>query len=727
MNDPSASTASPPSGSSSSGSMNILPVDVLVLEGCIDDVLSSLTDKGLRCKLLESGMKLRDVVQPVVSDFSKLFESISEGAKIISDKKSSSSKLSSEAQSVALDTVKQLGNVHWAAIGLLAIAFVLERFDKISTNDRDCLDLLKLMLDLAKFLMQLKDMNADSHKELSEKMNEALHLIVSGAILCRSFIAYKKLLKFFCTTKIRDELVYIRRKVDSIIGQLSLQMQVKVASFYMSQPQPQPQPQPHPNGAGGLAFEQSTTTNEIFQCEIEDAVQTETRAEESSIEMCTANTNVVSRVNQWKIEEAVSCESSNWVDRPQKSKRLLPTFFRLPKYLKKFRERRSRSERKQNPARKVVLGISLDKTQLSSFGIEHDSGGLPIHFTLKELKKATNEFRHELKVFNSWCNLFKGTLSSGRQVVVRTFPSQQATSSEQTLIRTTMKELVCLANLRHKNIVKLVGYCNLEKEEPMLVYDDLLNGRLSDFLFGDTTKGKKKEDSKQGKFLDWSDRLKIILGVISALVYLHEGADEHVCCVHRNINPRSILLDDNFNAKLSGFDLAEFLAFDDSGFSEPVAGTFGYIAPECISQNHLSSKADIYSFGILVLEIVSGRSVVYSTYNYDEDHVNLPDRAWRLYKEDNLADLIHPQLLEGKGYTSSSIIRSIKVALWCVVVDPYLRPTTSRVSAMLSTEEEIPPLPEDSMPVEQHFLKNRNTDEGYQSDIPMEEIEDLPR
>ncbi|XP_059065140.1 uncharacterized protein LOC131857093 isoform X1 [Cryptomeria japonica] len=199
MIDPSTSTASPPSGStgscSSSGSTNILPVDVLALEGCIDEVLSSLTDKGLRCKLLESGMKLRDIVQPVASDFSKLFESISEGAKIISDQKSSSSKLSSEAQSVALDTVKQLGNVHWAAIGLLAIANVLERFDKISTNDRDCLDLLKLMLDLAKFLKQLKDMNADSHKELSEKMNEALHLIVSGAILYRSFIAYKKMLK----------------------------------------------------------------------------------------------------------------------------------------------------------------------------------------------------------------------------------------------------------------------------------------------------------------------------------------------------------------------------------------------------------------------------------------------------------------------------------------------------------------------------------------------------
>ncbi|GLJ34932.1 hypothetical protein SUGI_0702990 [Cryptomeria japonica] len=148
MIDPSTSTASPPSGStgscSSSGSTNILPVDVLALEGCIDEVLSSLTDKGLRRRKDDFGL------------------------------------------------VKQLGNVHWAVIGLLAIANVLERFDKISTNDEDCFDLLKLMLDLAKFLKQLKDMNADFHKELSEKTDEVLHLIFRGAVLCRSFIAYKK-------------------------------------------------------------------------------------------------------------------------------------------------------------------------------------------------------------------------------------------------------------------------------------------------------------------------------------------------------------------------------------------------------------------------------------------------------------------------------------------------------------------------------------------------------
>ncbi|GLJ34914.1 hypothetical protein SUGI_0702720 [Cryptomeria japonica] len=713
MNDPSLSTALPPihsTASCSSSSPKTLPsLDVLVLEGCIDDVLSALTDKGLSCRLLESGIKLRDIVQPVASDFSKLFGSVSEGTQIISGQKSSSSKLSSQAHSVALEAVKELGNIHWAAIGLLAIANVLERFDKISANDRDCLDLLKVMLDLAKFLKQLKDMNADSQKEISEKMNEALHLIVSGAILCRSFIACKKFLKFLFTTKIRDEILYIRRKMDSMIGQLSLQIQVKVAYFYISQQQPH------------SASAEHSRANMQMTGEMERAAQTEICAADSRIEMCAADSKVVSRVNEWEIGEAVPYKLSNLVDRPQKSKRLLPSFLRLFTCLQNLRQHRSSAQRNQKPGKRRVLGISMDKRQLSSFSVEHESGGLPIHFTLKQLVKATNGFLHRLESYNTCFNLYKGTLSSGRQILVKTFPSQLASSTERTHTEIMLNELLCMVNLRHKNIVKLVGFCDIRKEEPMLLYDYPPNGRLSDFFF---------EDSNQSKILDWPKRLKIMLGVISALVYLHEGADEQMYCVHRDINLCNILLDDNFNAKVSEFSLAKILANDDLSFdgrSSGLVGTAGDIAQECFAYNHLSYKSDIYSFGVLMLEVISGRRKIDPTCN---DNIYLDQRAWSLYKEDRLDELIDPKLLNGEGCELSSIIRNIKIALWCVIRDPSLRPTTSRVLAMISTEEEIPRLPDDGTLMEPHSLEHNNassvrSDEGRQSEVVIEEIEEL--
>ncbi|XP_059064406.1 cysteine-rich receptor-like protein kinase 34 [Cryptomeria japonica] len=218
------------------------------------------------------------------------------------------------------------------------------------------------------------------------------------------------------------------------------------------------------------------------------------------------------------------------------------------------------------------------------------------------------------------------------------------------------------------------------------------------------------------------------MGVISALVYLHEGTDEHVYSVHGDIKLENILLDANFNAKVSDFSFAKFSAFDDSSFGNVNSlfificcgsDTHGHVAPEYISSKHLSYKVDIYSFGILVLRLVSGKRTPDLT--DDDDDRNFVTRSWRLYKEDRLDELIHPELLDCEGFELSSIIRSIKIALWCVLRDPFLRTTTSRVSRMLSTEEEIPQLPDDSISMEPHRLEQK----GRQSEVEIEEIEEV--
>ncbi|KAH9289544.1 hypothetical protein KI387_033661, partial [Taxus chinensis] len=139
-------------------------------------------------------------------------------------------KLSTEAQTVVLDVLRGVGNAHWAAVGLLVIANVLDRFDKISANDRKCIDLLRAMLNLGKYMKQLKDNQFDLHGEILEKMAEGVQLIVSGAILCHSFIGSNKISKFLLTTKIREELVYVRGRVDDMKSDLVLQMQVLMMS-----------------------------------------------------------------------------------------------------------------------------------------------------------------------------------------------------------------------------------------------------------------------------------------------------------------------------------------------------------------------------------------------------------------------------------------------------------------------------------------------------------------
>ncbi|KAH9326508.1 hypothetical protein KI387_006686, partial [Taxus chinensis] len=300
--------------------------------------------------------------------------------------KSSSSKLSREAQSAAFDAVKVVGNVHWAAAGLLAIANVLERFEMISANDRDCMDLLKAMLDLAKFLKQLKDMNADVHKQISEKMMEALHLIVSGSI-------------------IRDELVYIRRKVDSIIGQLSLQLQVKIASFYMSQ-------QPQCTVAGDM----------------QNPCETEIHAAESENDLSMQELESTKHT----IEYALSKQETSVDKSPHM---LLRTFLRFRRYLQKIRHSGFQGREKVS---KVLFidtgtssGIELHNSQLLSFNGRPDyfktlpmsfNGSadafktLPMQFTVEELERATENFRLSVPT-DRYSDCCKGTLPSGEQVM----------------------------------------------------------------------------------------------------------------------------------------------------------------------------------------------------------------------------------------------------------------------------------------------------------------------
>ncbi|KAH9289553.1 hypothetical protein KI387_033670 [Taxus chinensis] len=221
-----------------------------------------------------------------------------------------------------------------------------------------------------------------------------------------------------------------------------------------------------------------------------------------------------------------------------------------------------------------VLGAKLNENPISF-------AQLSIKFTMKEMIVATNRFQHKLGE-GGFGYVYKGTLPNGKEVVIK--KSRNETSG-------LLNELVTIGGLHHRNILKLLGYCIRDQE---LMLDPVL---------------------------DWGSRFKIILGVISALTYLHKGGDK--CIVHRDIKPTNILLDENFNAKISDFGLARQVQQKDvdipalhngnigeemsDGYKTTVAGTLGYIAPEYLEGGHMTKKGDIYSFGVLVLEMISGR------------------------------------------------------------------------------------------------------------------------
>ncbi|KAL5660019.1 hypothetical protein ACJX0J_027144, partial [Zea mays] len=212
-------------------------------------------------------------------------------------------------------------------------------------------------------------------------------------------------------------------------------------------------------------------------------------------------------------------------------------------------------------------------------------------FDLPALRAATNNFAESNKLGEGGFGaVYKGILSEGQQVAVK----RLSLGSTQGL--TELKtELVLVARLQHKNLVRLIGVC-LEEDEKLLVYEYMPNRSLDTILF----------DSQKSKELDWWKRLEIVSGVARGLQYLHEESQLKI--VHRDLKPSNVLLDSAYTPKISDFGLAKLFHMDQSqGATSHIAGTYGYMAPEYAMHGQYSVKSDVFSFGVLILEMVTGR------------------------------------------------------------------------------------------------------------------------
>ncbi|XXG55421.1 hypothetical protein AAC387_Pa03g3091 [Persea americana] len=285
-------------------------------------------------------------------------------------------------------------------------------------------------------------------------------------------------------------------------------------------------------------------------------------------------------------------------------------------------------------------------------------------FPLETLVAATQGFHSKNKLGEGGFGpVYKGKLEDGREIAVK----KLARGSNQGR-KEFANEARLLSLVQHRNVVSLLGYCACGSQK-LLVYEYVANESLDKFLF--------KNDGKRGE-LDWKRRYDAIVGVARGLLYLHE--DSHCRIIHRDIKASNILLDDQWVAKIADFGMARLFPDDQPHIKTRVAGTSGYMAPEYVMHGELSVKADVFSFGVLVLELISGKRN--STFNSELDGQNLLQWVWKLYNLGQALEIMDPTLASTAAPDQVSIC--IQIGLLCAQADPKLRPTMRRAVVMLS-------------------------------------------
>lgn len=307
----------------------------------------------------------------------------------------------------------------------------------------------------------------------------------------------------------------------------------------------------------------------------------------------------------------------------------------------------------------------------TSVEFDLDKATFPRRFDYNELVAATNGFADDRRLGRGGSGqVYKGVLSSmGRVVAVKRIFADFENSE-----RIFINEVRIISRLIHRNLVQFIGWCQ-EQEELLLLFEYMPNGSLDTHLFGNR------------RTLAWDVRYKVALGVATALRYLHEDAEQ--CVLHRDIKSANVLLDTDFSTKLGDFGMAKLVDPRLRTQRTGVVGTYGYLAPEYISGGRASKESDIYSFGVVALEIASGRR----TYQDGEFHVPLINWVWQLYVEGNILNAADERLK--KDFNVDAMISLLTLGLWCTHPNDKERPKAAQVIKVLQLEAPLPVLPHD--------------------------------
>ncbi|KAI9123687.1 hypothetical protein K1719_004987 [Acacia pycnantha] len=299
-----------------------------------------------------------------------------------------------------------------------------------------------------------------------------------------------------------------------------------------------------------------------------------------------------------------------------------------------------------------------------------------LQFNFATIEAATDKFSIENRIGKGgFGEVYMGVLPDGSKITVK----RLSENSSQGLIE-FKNEVLLIVKLQHRNLVALLGFC-LKDQEKILVYEYVPNKSLDYFLFG----------SQKPRELNWPERYKIIEGIARGIHYLHEHSRLKV--IHRDLKPSNILLEDEMNPKISDFGMARMVGINETrGSTNRIVGTLGYMSPEYVKFGLFSEKSDVFSFGVIVLEIISGKNINSNGESHESQYGGgLLSDAWKHWRGENLIAILDSNLTE--TWSHSEIMRCIHIGLLCVQGNPQVRPSMNKVVKYLSNDSMKLPIP----------------------------------
>ncbi|KAJ9163143.1 hypothetical protein P3X46_022842 [Hevea brasiliensis] len=313
--------------------------------------------------------------------------------------------------------------------------------------------------------------------------------------------------------------------------------------------------------------------------------------------------------------------------------------------------------------------------------------GVPIKFRFKELEEATGNFQSLLGQGAS-ASVFKGILADGTAIAVKRIEKEERGEKE------FRSEVAAIASVQHVNLVRLLGYCIAAGGPRFLVYDFIPNGSLDCWIFP-----KRGTRDLPGGCLSWELRYGVAIDVAKALSYLHHDCRSRV--LHLDVKPENILLDENYRAIVTDFGLSKLMRKDESRVITNIRGTRGYLAPEWLLEHGISEKSDVYSYGMVLLEMIGGqRNVCLLQKGNDRSQ-----RTWQYFpkivnqkmREGKLMEVVDHRLVESGDIDEKEVKRLVHIAFWCIQEKPRLRPSMAHVVEMLEDRVAVVEPPDTQM------------------------------
>ncbi|XP_019176015.1 PREDICTED: cysteine-rich receptor-like protein kinase 10 [Ipomoea nil] len=309
------------------------------------------------------------------------------------------------------------------------------------------------------------------------------------------------------------------------------------------------------------------------------------------------------------------------------------------------------------------MGAHLFSPDVRTRGISNEES---LEYDFATIQHITNNFSPNNKIGEGgYGPVYKGILPNGQEVAIKRLSKSSRQGEKEFKI-----EVEVVAKLQHKSLVKLLGYCS-KGEEKILIYEYVSNGSLDYILF----------DSEKRRELDWSKRYEIIKGIARGLLYLHQ--DSRLTIIHRDLKTSNILLDVNMNPKIADFGTAKIFGIDQThGCTSKIVGTHGYMSPEYVMHGEFSMKSDVFSFGVMLLEIISGKKNLNTCQRTNNRAQHLLSYAWEQWRDGRPLEILDPILAES-SYVKNKVIHCLHIGLLCVQENVDKRPTIEEVEFML--------------------------------------------